>query len=238
MGLGWPCTLGTAPPAGGGVLPGEHGLSTADELNTPRALTVVLTGGPQGGKSTLLRRLAGDPHVAPLLTVVPEAASIIWAGGHPLPQASWAPAHWSQLEVAITSLQMSLEEALVGRTPLTICDRAPFDNLAYPQGRQALELLWGPSFMSRLSRYHLVVHLESLATAEPERFGGRLGNEGRFEDLAEAQAQEMRTRQAWEGHPNRHFVSGVQPFEQVLVEATAIIKSHLWPPQQPGRLNG
>lgn len=193
-----------------------------------KKVTVVLTGGPQGGKSTLLRRLQEDPDVKGLLTVVPEAASILFLGGHPLPGPAWEDRHWAHLEVAITSLQMSLEESLFGRSPLTICDRAPFDNLAYPHGPEALALLWGDRYLDHMDRYDLVVHLESLATAEPDRFGGRLGNEGRFEDLEEAQAQEMRTRQAWQVHPNRHFVSGTKPFEDVLSEAAGIIKGHLW----------
>lgn len=194
----------------------------------PRKLTVVLTGGPQGGKSTLLRRFQEDAEVNGILTVVPEAASMLFVGGHPLPVPGWAPRKWAQLELAITSLQISLEEVLIGRTPLTICDRAPFDNLAYPFGREAIELLWGQGYMQQMSRYDLVVHMESLATAEPARFGGPLGNEGRYEDLEEARAQEMRTRRAWEEHPNRYFVSGTQPFSAVLEEAAAVIKDHLW----------
>jgi hypothetical protein len=197
---------------------------------------VVLTGGPQGGKSTLLRRFQEDPEVKGMLTVVPEAASMLFLGGHPMPEPSWGQGKWAQLELAITSVQMSLEESLIGRTPLTICDRAPFDNLAYPFGREAIELLWGDSYMQHMSRYDLVVHMESLATAEPDRFGGRLGNEGRFEDLAEAKDQEMRTRRAWEEHPNRYFVSGTKPFPAVLEEAAGVIKGQLWGP--PGAAAG
>lgn len=191
------------------------------------SVTVVITGGPQGGKSTLLRRLQEDPDVKDILTVVPEAATMLWLGGHPSPDPSWGDRHWSKLQLAITSLQISLEEVLIGRSNLVICDRAPFDNLAYPFGEDALRLFWGDGFMSQMSRYDLVIHMESLATGEPARFGGRLGNEGRFEDLEQAQAQEMRTRQAWEAHPNRYFVKGSQPFEDVLAEAARIIKANL-----------
>ena len=191
--------------------------------------TVVITGGPQGGKSTLLRRLQADPEVRDLLTVVPEAATILWLNGHPLPDASWGDEQWSRLQEAITALQLSLEQSLGGRTALTICDRAPFDNLAYPFGEAALRLLMGEDYMAQMSRYDMVVHMESLATGEPHRFGGPMvgGTEGRYEHLAEAQDLEMKTRSVWQSHPNWRFVGAARPFAEVLDEASSLIKAHL-----------
>lgn len=197
----------------------------APSKNEPKTV-VVLTGGPQGGKSTLLRRLSEDPELQGMLTVVPEAATLLFAGGHPTPSPSWGDLDWYHLELAVTSVQMSLEQSLARRTTLTVCDRAPFDNLAYPLGRQALELFWGPDLVSHMSRYDLVVHMESLATAGPQLFG-QIRNDDRYETLAEARDLEGRARQAWAGHPNWHFVNGSRPFEEVLAEATALIKEHL-----------
>lgn len=195
--------------------------------NGTKTTTIVLTGGPQGGKSTLLGRLAEDAELEGRLTVVPEAATLLFGGGHPTPTPTWTEVDWYCLELAVTSLQLSLEQSMGRKTVLTICDRAPFDNLAYPCGRRALEHLWGPAYAEQMSRYDLVLHMESLATAVPELFS-RLANDDRYEDLEGAQALELRARHAWEGHPNWHFVSGTDKlFEDKLAEATKLVKQHL-----------
>lgn len=176
--------------------------------------TIVLTGGPCGGKSTVLSHL--KKIFAADATFVEEAATEVLQR-HGLPQTTWGDSEWEGLQQRIIRTQLAWEGqgsriALENGHRAVVCDRGLEDDAAYPMGETTLRHLVGRNRHDRLARYDLVLHLPSLAVTDPGRYELLCReNQGRYESLAEAVEQEHRTLAAWSGHPN-----------QVMLEATSI----------------
>jgi predicted ATPase len=123
---------------------------------------IVLTGGPGAGKTALLEliRQSFCSHV----TVLPEAASIVFGGGFPRHSD---PECQRAAQRAIYHVQRQLE--ITGdshNAAIVLCDRGTLDGLAYWPG--ALQDFWLPLGTDRareLARYDAVIHLRT-PTAE------------------------------------------------------------------------
>ncbi len=193
---------------------------------------IVLTGGPCSGKSSVQRVLRAE--FGADLIVVPEAATLLLAGGFPVPgtHLPWSPQWQAAFQAAVLPLQRSLEEActLVAQErggQLIVCDRGVLDGAAYtPGGLEEFCRRFGLDAAEVLARYEAVVHLESLATADPRRYGPT-GNASRFEPLEEAVRLEMATRAAWAAHPRRLFIDGRGAIEAKAAAVVAFLRGFL-----------
>jgi hypothetical protein len=74
-----------------------------------------------------------------------------------------------------------------------------------------------------LARYEAVIHLESLATAGPEKYG-KIGNASRFEPLERIQRLDAATRAARGEHPRHLVIDGRRGFEAKVAEVLGIIR--------------
>ena len=190
---------------------------------------IVLTGGPCSGKSTVQRALSEEFHG--LITLVPEAATLLLEGGFPVPgrDLPWSEEWQVCFQSAILPLQRSLEEAyhLVARyagSKLIVCDRGILDGAAYtPGGNVEFCLRHGLDVADILGRYDAILHLESLATSDPEKYG-KTGNDSRFEPLAQAQGLEHATRAAWAKHPKHILIPGQLGFEGKIAEVIGCVR--------------
>ncbi|MBI1833255.1 MAG: ATP-binding protein [Candidatus Andersenbacteria bacterium] len=189
--------------------------------------TIVLTGGPCAGKTSVLKALRN--HLGREAIFVEEAATSIFKK-HPLPTDDWTDGQWFELQQKIAIHQISCEARASWKAQrigcrLRICDRGLFDGCAYPMGQQAVREQVG-THTTRFghSRYHLVIHLESQAIAFPERFS-RAGNRLRYEKLEQAQRLDHQTRLAWEGHPNWKFLPGTLSISELVHETLALIRT-------------
>ena len=174
-----------------------------------RIKTVVITGGSCSGKTTTvkwLRQKFGEPAVV----YVPEAATLLLKGGFPAPKID-VPMNrkWQEsFQKAVAAVQLEMEDMYreVARrrgAQLMICDRGLLDGAAYlPGGINKFCALCQLDLPEIIKRYDLVIHLESLATADPKKYG-RSNNHHRFESLKEARYLEFKTRRAWKCHPYR-----------------------------------
>lgn len=190
---------------------------------------VVLTGGPCSGKTTVisvLREAFTDQ-----ICLVPESATLLLSGGFPTPgkHVPWSEAWQAAFEAAVLPLQRSMEDTFTlmaeskGRR-LLVCDRGMLDGAAYTPGgldhfchENALDL------DQSLARYHAVIHLESLAVADPTNYG-KSGNDQRFEPLDRARELEMATREAWAKHPRRIFIEGGRGIEKKIIEVMSLVR--------------
>lgn len=193
--------------------------------------TIVLTGGPCSGKTTILDFLKNKYQGQVVL--VPEAATMLLSSGFPVPgkDVSWSPAWQQAFQSAILPLQIHLEAAyrLIAEekgAEIMICDRGGLDGAAYtPGGVDAFCQQFQVSKDEILASYDAIIHLESLATGKPELYGNT-NNEQRFEALAEAQDLELKTRKVWDSHSAYHFIS-VGDGIQVTIDAVEEILSTL-----------
>jgi hypothetical protein len=171
---------------------------------------------------------------ADAVAVVPEAATLLLAGGFPVPgkHLAWSPAWQATLQAAILPLQQALEDAylLVAQEKgarLIVCDRGTLDGAAYyPGGVEEFCQRHGLDLDKALARYDAVIHLESLATSAPEKYG-KDGNLSRFEALPEAQRLEQATRVVWARHPRHLVIVGRSGFEAKVAEVLGAVRNLL-----------
>lgn len=180
---------------------------------------IVLTGGPGGGKTTaadLLRRELGTKVV-----VVPEAATILFAGGFPRSQ-QWQANRAAQS--AIYHVQRNLEDiqATIYPERVLLCDRGTVDGAAYwYDGQDAFFHTVGTSLEAELKRYDAVVFFETAAVAGLSIEGG---NPVRNESLAQAVELDRRLRTLWSRHPRFTLVPHSSSFLEKIMSALGILQ--------------
>jgi predicted ATPase len=181
---------------------------------------IVLTGGPGGGKTTaadLFRREIGERVV-----VVPEAATLLFAGGFPRvsePQARRAA------QQAIFHVQRNLEDLQSARFPdrVLLCDRGTVDGAAYwPDDPSGFFEAVGTTEAEQLARYDAVIFFESAAVGGVALEGG---NPARIESNAEAVDLDGRLRVIWSRHPRFSVVQHNSSFFRKLTFGLATLES-------------
>lgn len=188
--------------------------------NAPKRCRLVLTGGPGGGKTTaadLFRRELGERVV-----VVPESATILFAGGFPRTREVEAQ---RAVQTAIFHVQRNLEDvqSALFRDRVLLCDRGTIDGAAYwPGGDGDFFTAMGTTFETELARYDAVVFFETAAVAGKSIEGG---NPVRTESLSEAVALDRRLRDLWSRHPRFLLVPHTPSFLHKITTGLALLES-------------
>lgn len=167
----------------------------------PAPPKIVLTGGPCGGKTTLMRELrASDPECQRWI-LVPEAAPLLFQAG--------LSAREKTFQTAVVGVQLALEDSCALAAPLgavVVCHRGALDPLAYwiAFGWPEEEFFpcVGFSRAELLARYTGVLHLQTTALGA-EAFYRRWPDAHRPETTAQAAEIDRACLCAWSGHPRR-----------------------------------
>lgn len=188
----------------------------------PDRRRIAFTGGPGGGKTTaadLFRRELGE-----LLVIVPESATILFAGGFPRVMEREAR---RAAQRAIFHVQRNSEDVQSALYPerILLCDRGTVDGAAYwPDGEIDFFHAMGTTYEAELDRYDAVLFFESAAVAGMSIEGG---NPVRSESLSEAAAIDRRLRELWSPHPRFLLVPHSRSFLQKITSGLAMLESVL-----------
>ena len=180
-------------------------------------IKIVVTGGPSGGKTTLIEALQKD--LKSKVSVVPEAASILYRGGFPRRATPEARRH---VQRAICYTQRELEDLIVDETKATsiVCDRGSLDSVAYwPGPADEFFQSLSTSEQFELSRYQWVLHLD---TADADSFDTT--NPIRTESYREAEELNQKIKSAWQNHPQRIIIPHESEFLMKIAKAKAVIE--------------
>jgi predicted ATPase len=181
---------------------------------------LVLTGGPGGGKTTaaeLFRRELGERVV-----VVPESATILFAGGFPRSRELEAQ---RAVQTAVFHVQRNIEDVQSALFPdrILLCDRGTIDGAAYwPNHDRNFFEAMGTTFETELDRYDAVVFFETAAVAGSSIEGG---NPVRTESLSEAVELDRKLRELWSHHRRFLVVPHSPSFLRKITSGLALLES-------------
>lgn len=185
--------------------------------------TIVITGGPCAGKSTLLNTL--KERFPNKLLCMPETATELIHGGI----CPWTCRDQLEFQNHLFALQLKKEEiyramAKANDISLIVCDRGLMDNKAYltPQQFEQLCARFQMNEDRCLQRYDAIIHLQSTAVDAPQFYTTR-NNDARNETVEEAVLSDRRCKEAWENHPNFYFVDNSKSWEKKRDSAMEII---------------
>lgn len=180
-------------------------------------IKIVVTGGPSGGKTTLIEALQKE--FKGQLAVVPEAASILYRGGFPRKSTIKSREHAQR---AICFTQRELEDLVADETQahFIICDRGSLDSVAYwPSEPSHFYSSLKTDKQSELARYAWVIHLD---TAAQDYFDS--SNPIRTENHMQALELNTRIKEAWSGHPQRVIITHENDFIRKMLRAKSTVE--------------
>ena len=185
-----------------------------------RIKKIALTGGPSGGKTTLLDALKKE--FGSKIKIAPEAATILYKGGFPRIATYSGQFH---AQVAILQTQKHLEEVLLDNFPdrLIVCDRGSLDSLAYwPDTEEHFFKTIHSSREIEFSRYPCLIHLDTAFETDYDT-----SNPIRTETFSDALLLNKKIKQSWDGHPNRIIIPAEGDFFSKLKKATEVVAQML-----------
>lgn len=179
---------------------------------------VAITGGPSGGKTTLIEALKKE--LAPKVKIVPEAASILYRGGFPRVKNYDGFFH-AQKAIYYTQREVEALRCKTHPDALIVCDRGSLDALAYwPDTEEHFFEVMNTSRAQEYSRYDWVIHLDT--ATEPDYDSS---NEVRTEGFHEALSLNEKIKKGWEGHPQRIIITADNDFFAKMKKATLVIEA-------------
>lgn len=173
---------------------------------------IVVTGGPCGGKTTIISILSQKLSEAGYrVFVVPEVATMLIGGGVVVSELRKNPQAWEVLQETILRFQFDIEKRFLRLAKahkgkiVIIYDRGTMDVMAYMDRVRFINILkrtGNTISQARDSRYDAVIHLVTAANGA-EDFYNLTSNSARYETAEEARIRDSRTMNAWLGH--EHF---------------------------------
>jgi hypothetical protein len=200
-------------------------------------ISIVLTGGPCGGKTSAIEILRTRlTELGYLVYTVPEVPTILFANGAVYPGED--PSRRQELlilETTILRLQMSMEDSFLNIARSTkkkcvlICDRGVLDCKAYmpPDVWDEVIKLIGIPEQTLMSRYVGICHLVTAAEGAPDFY--TIGNNiARTETAETAIELDKKTVLTWNRHPVHEVIHNVgRTFDEKMEVVTSFFMQQI-----------
>jgi hypothetical protein len=188
---------------------------------------VVLTGGPGGGKSSLLGRVAEDSRLSRFVASAEEAIHCMGF----LRLSPWRSEFQCGFVATQVGLETGMEISLAGSpTRLLLFHRGTLDPCAFWQSfgnsRESFFAMTGTSIEDHFRRYHAVIHMQSAASGMPTAYV-RYPGAHRPETVQEAARLDRLLGELWSGHPRYVLVKCTQTIEEKLQQAMELLRGML-----------
>ncbi|UXR63210.1 ATP-binding protein [Bdellovibrio bacteriovorus] len=183
------------------------------------SVKVAITGGPSGGKTTLIEALKKE--LGQRCAIVPEAASILYRGGFPRYKDPQTVVH-AQRAIYATQFELEAMISYVSQKNLIVCDRGSLDSAAYWPSSAPVDFFTALNTTKEkeLARYDWVIHLD---TASADYYDA--SNPIRTETFQEAWDLNSRIKDAWNGHPRRVVITHNEDFLSKMTTSLAVIRA-------------
>ena len=179
---------------------------------------IVITGGPSGGKTTLIEAIKKE--LGKEVTTIPEAASLLYRGGLPRAQNATSMLH---VQRAIYFLQRELEGIVIDQssTKTIVCDRGSLDGVAYwPESTVGFYESLKTTEEIEFKRYQWVLHLDTAMNGSYDTT-----NPIRTESYDEAWKLNEKIKKAWSRHPHHLTVPSNSDFFSKMALCLRLIQS-------------
>ncbi len=167
---------------------------------------IVITGGPGAGKTAVLEM--AKKVLCQHVTILPEAASIVFGGGFWRLSSSSARL---AAQKAIYHVQVEMENLVIEERKwhVGLCDRGTIDSLAYwPNDESTFWQMTGAQIKEEYEKYFAVIHLRS----PTELQGYNHKNPLRIETAIQAIEIDEKIAKAWAGHPHYNVIASNENF--------------------------
>lgn len=199
---------------------------------------IVFTGGPCGGKSTILPLAKQwlEDHGCTVGILSETATEVIGGGFSPMsplwPTTLRFQQHLLRYQMDREDRYFNMLESFDMERTVLLCDRGVLDSMAYIGREQYLEMLMQMRFkLSDLrDRYTSVIHLTSAARGAPD-FYTLANNAARSETAEQAAELDERIEQAWLGHPHFSMIDNQTNFSDKVRRALSALARVLHVPQ-------
>lgn len=185
-----------------------------------RPVKIAVTGGPSGGKTTLIEFLKKE--FSGKVKVAPEAASILYKGGFPRVK-SYDGFYHAQKAIIYTQREVEDLRCKLHPEALIVCDRGSLDALAYwPDTEEHFFKTLQTTREQENARYDWVIHLDT--ATEPDY---DTTNEIRTESFLEALSLNEKIKKGWDSHPQRVIITPDSDFFAKMKKATLVVEAIL-----------
>jgi len=200
-----------------------------------RVVSIVLTGGPCGGKSSALSRikdLIGKKMSNVNYYTQQETATMLISNGASFPGFD-SPQNFT-FQIALCKFMMHTHDAFLAiadsseKRSVIICDRGVLDNGAYMPSEffDHIKRLLGIDRPRLLDRYQGVIHLQTAAIGA-EKFYTVQNNKARTEGIEAAAVLDNKTKSEWQkmDHPRHYIIDNVpgQSFDDKMLRVEAAV---------------
>lgn len=187
---------------------------------------IASTGGPGGGKSTMMSVLKQFLENRGFRVAMPSELATEFINAGITPWGEWPHPLLFQtfllkFLIAREDLYAEMLRHMSPQKPMVIlCDRGALDAMAYVQRHEFLDVVehCGRGIHELRERYKAVIHLVTAADGA-EEFYTLANNTARTESPEEARRLDARTKAAWLGHQHHIIIDNSTGFDQKITRA-------------------